>query len=112
MGTRPRPRWPMRSFGGALPFRTAHHIVGSLVAQAEAAGIGLDEVPDAMVGLALGASGDPAAAALAGQADIGDDLRAAASLEGALASCDVIGGTAPDRVAVALANARARLDRP
>ncbi len=95
-----------------VPFRTAHHIVGSLVAQAETAGIGLDEVPDAMVGLALGASGDPAAADLAGQADIGDDLRAAASLEGALAACDVVGGTAPDRVAEALANARARLDRP
>ena len=35
---------------------------------------------------------------------------AAASLDGALASCDVIGGTAPTRVAAALAAARARLD--
>ena len=48
-----------------VPFRTAHHIVGSLVAQAEGAGVGLDEIPDAMIGLALGASGDPAAADLA-----------------------------------------------
>jgi argininosuccinate lyase len=93
-----------------IAFRTAHHIVGSLVAEAEAEGVGLDAIPDAMVGLALGASGDPAAAGLASDPGIGDALRAAASLEGALASCDVIGGTAPTRVAVALAAARARLD--
>jgi argininosuccinate lyase len=93
-----------------VPFRTAHHIVGSLVAQAEAAGVGLDEIPDAMVGLALGASGDPAAADLAAEPGIGDELRAAASLDGALASCDVAGGTAPTRVAAALEAARVRLD--
>ena len=93
-----------------VPFRTAHHIVGSLVAQAEAAGVGLDEIPDAMVGLALGASGDPAAADLAAEPGIGDELRAAASLDGALASCDVAGGTAPPRVAAALEAARVRLD--
>ena len=63
-----------------------------------------------MVGLALGASGDPAAAGLADDPGIGEALRAAASLDGALASCDVIGGTAPTRVAAALAAARARLD--
>ena len=40
-----------------VAFRTAHHIVGSLVAMAEDEGIGLDEVPDSMIGLALGASG-------------------------------------------------------
>ena len=45
-----------------VPFRAAHHVVGSLVAQAEEAGVGLDAVPDAMIGLALGASGDPTAA--------------------------------------------------
>ena len=93
-----------------IAFRTAHHIVGALVAHAEGEGIGLDELPDAMVGEALTASGDPAAAALAGQAGIGDALREAASLDGALASCDVIGGTAPARVATALAAARTRLD--
>ena len=90
-----------------IPFRAAHHIVGSLVAQAEGAEVGLDEIPDAMVGLALGASGDPAAAGLADDPGIGEALRAAASLDGALASCDVIGGTAPTRVAAALAAARA-----
>jgi len=93
-----------------IPFRAAHHIVGSLVAQAEGAGIRLDEIPDAMLGLALGASGDPTAAGLAKDTGIAEELRAAASLDGALASCDVIGGTAPTRVAAALEIARKRLD--
>ena len=92
-----------------IPFRAAHHIVGSLVAQAEGAGIALDDLPDAMIGLALAASGDETAAGLAADPAIGDTLRAAASLDGALASCDVIGGTAPTRVAAALEAARARL---
>ncbi len=92
-----------------VAFRAAHHIVGSLVAQAEAAGVGLDEVPDGMLGLAIGASADPRAAELIADPGLGDDLRAAASLDGALASCDVIGGTAPGRVTVAIAAARARL---
>ncbi len=93
-----------------IPFRVAHHVVGSLVAQAEEAGVGLEVVPDSMIGLALGASGDAGAAALAVDEGIGDHLRAAASVDGALATCDVIGGTAPVRVAAALAAARARLD--
>ena len=93
-----------------IPFRAAHHVVGSLVAQAEGAGTRLDEVPDALFRLALEASDDPGATALANEAGIGEELRAAASLDGALASCDVIGGTAPTRVAGALAAARARLD--
>jgi argininosuccinate lyase len=92
------------------PFRTAHHVVGSLVAQAEAAGVRLDEVPDAMIGLALGAARDDSVAAVAADPELGDALRAAASIDGALASCDVIGGTAPGRVAAALRAARARLD--
>jgi argininosuccinate lyase len=93
-----------------IPFRVAHHVVGALVAQAEEAGLQLDAVPDSMIGLALGASGDPGAQALAADPAIGDTLRAAASVDGALASCDVIGGTAPTRVAEALAAARRRLD--
>jgi argininosuccinate lyase len=92
-----------------IPFRAAHHIVGSLVTQAEGAGSTLDELPDAMIGLALAASGDETAAALATDPTIGDALRAAASIDGALASCDVVGGTAPTRVAAALEAARARL---
>jgi len=93
-----------------IPFRVAHHVVGSLVAEAEDAGVGLDAVSDAMIVKALGAAGDGDAATLAGEADIGDRLRAAASVEGALATCDVVGGTAPERVAAALRDARARLD--
>jgi argininosuccinate lyase len=92
-----------------VPFRTAHHVVGSLVAEAEGEGIGLDEIPDAMIGLALGASGDDTARRLVGEEGIGDAIRAAASVEGAVASCDVVGGTAPVRVAEALAAAKARL---
>ena len=92
-----------------VPFRAAHHIVGSLVAQAEEAGLGLDDVPDAMVGLALAAAGDDQARSLAEEPGIGDALRAAAGIDGALASCDVTGGTAPRRVAEALDVARRRL---
>jgi argininosuccinate lyase len=95
-----------------VPFRAAHHIVGSLVAQAEEAGLGLDEVPDGMLGMALAAAGDEQARALAEEPGIGDELRAAAAIDGALASCDVIGGTAPQRVASALAAARSRLEGP
>lgn len=93
-----------------IPFRAAHHVVGSIVAQAEEAGLGLEEVPDAMIGMALAASGDEGARVLAEDPGIGDELRAAASVDGALASCDVIGGTAPHRVAGALEAARSRLD--
>jgi argininosuccinate lyase len=93
-----------------VPFRAAHHIVGSMVAQADEAGLRLDSVPDSMIGLALGASGDPIAGSLASVATIGDSLRAAASIDGALASCDVIGGTAPRRVEMALRAAQARLN--
>jgi argininosuccinate lyase len=94
-----------------VPFRAAHHIVGTLVAQAEEAGLGLDAVPDGMVGLALAAAGDDQARALAETPGIGDELRAAASIDGALSSCDVIGGTAPGRVVQALTAARDRLGR-
>jgi argininosuccinate lyase len=94
-----------------LPFRVAHHVVGSLVAEAEEAGLRLDAVPDSTIGLALGASGDPGAQTLASDETIGEVVRGSASVDGALASCDVIGGTAPTRVAEALRAARERLDR-
>ena len=93
-----------------IPFRAAHHIVGSLVAQAEGAGISLDELPDAMIGLALGGQRRPDGRASSPPTRrSATQLRAAASLDGALASCDVVGGTAPTRVAAALEAARARL---
>jgi len=97
-----------------LPFRTSHHVVGSLVAQAEASGVALDAVSDAMIedALAEGAGGldGELVARLADDRTLPDALRTAAGLEGALASCDVVGGTAPDRVADALRGARERLD--
>jgi argininosuccinate lyase len=92
-----------------VPFRTAHLVVGSLVAQAEADGIGLEALPDAMIGMALGAAGDETARSLAEEPGIGEAIRAAASVESALEASDVIGGTAPGRVAGALSAARARL---
>jgi argininosuccinate lyase len=92
-----------------VPFRSAHHIVGSLVAQADEAGVGLDTIPDAMIGVALAAAGDETARNLAQDPGVGESLRAAAAIDGALASCDVIGGTAPTRVVAALAAARERL---
>jgi argininosuccinate lyase len=94
-----------------VPFRTAHHVVGSLVAQAEGERLRLDEVPDAMIGMALAAAGDETARALAAEPGIGESIRGAASVEGALEACDVVGGTAPGRVAAALAAARTRLER-
>ncbi len=94
-----------------VPFRDAHRIVGKLVGEAEAAGFELEAVPDSMIGLALGRMDDAIARDLAADPTVGAALREAASVDGALASCDVDGGTAPARVAAALAAARARLDR-
>jgi argininosuccinate lyase len=95
--------------GRGVPFRAAHHVVGSLVARAEEAGLGLDAIPDSMILTAFGAADDEIARNLAQDPAIGDTVRAAADLDRALASCDVIGGTAPGRVTAALAAARARL---
>ena len=95
-----------------IPFRVAHHVVGTLVAAAERDGVTLDTLPDAAIQAALAASDDPDAVALAADPAIGDAMRAAASIDAALASCDVIGGTAPARVKAALTAARERLDAP
>ncbi len=92
-----------------VPFRAAHHVVGRLVAAAERQGIGLTEIEDSAVAAALAEAGDTTALGLVGDAALPAELRAAATIEAALASCDVIGGTAPARVAAALAAARARL---
>ena len=95
-----------------VPFRAAHHVVGSLVGGAEREGVAtLDRLTDDAIRAGLRDSDDPTTRALADEPGIGDAVRAAASVEGALASADVIGGTAPNRVADALAAARARLDR-
>jgi argininosuccinate lyase len=93
-----------------VPFREAHHAVGRLVAAAEAAGLALTELDDALIAAALAESRDTRAMGLAGDPALPAELRASAALDAALASCDVVGGTAPRRVATALAQARARLD--
>jgi len=92
-----------------VPFRTAHGIVGSLVAAADDAAITLDALPDAVISTALRDAGDPTATLLVDDPGIGARLRDAASVPGALARFDVIGGTAPARVATELAAAAERL---
>jgi argininosuccinate lyase len=94
-----------------VPFRTAHHVVGTLVAGAEAGGSRLADLDDAAFSQALAASDDEVARALASDKRIAAELRGAATIEAALASCDVEGGTAPARVTSALAAARKRLGR-
>jgi argininosuccinate lyase len=96
-----------------VPFRAAHHVVGALVGQAERDAIPtLAGISDGAIADALRDSDDPTARALADEPDVGAAVRAAASIEGSLAAADVTGGTAPKRVAAALAAARARLDDP
>ncbi len=92
-----------------VPFRDAHQVVGRMVAAAEAEGVPLTELGDGVIVAALAESGDTALMGLAGDPDLPASLRDAAHLEAALASCDVVGGTARTRVAAALAATRARL---
>jgi argininosuccinate lyase len=94
-----------------VAFRAAHHVVGALVAEAERGGVALDALDDATIAAALAGSDDSIAIALVGDAAIPEVLRDAAGLEGAMAGCDVTGGTAPRRVAAALAAARERLGK-
>ncbi|MFV2065152.1 MAG: lyase family protein, partial [Chloroflexota bacterium] len=92
-----------------VPFREAHHIVGSLVARAEAASLELTGLPDSDITAVLAASPDAIAAGMATDSAVAVKLRAAAELENALARPDVIGGTAPIRVHAELTAAAARL---
>ncbi len=93
-----------------IPFRAAHRIVGALVRGAESAALPLDRVDDAAVAAALAAADDPIARRLVTDTHIGDRVRAAASIHGAIARCDVIGGTAPGRVKTELDAAARRLE--
>jgi argininosuccinate lyase len=92
-----------------VPFRDAHHVVGRLVAAAELSGVPLDELTDAAVSASLAASDDDAARALAEDPGVGERVRAAAAIDGAMARCDVVGGTAPNRVRAELDAASTRL---
>jgi argininosuccinate lyase len=94
-----------------VPFRTAHHVVGTVVAAAEAKGSRLADLDDATFAGALADADDEVARGLGSDRGIGAQLRDAATIEAALAWCDVEGGTAPARVKGALAAARKRLDR-
>jgi argininosuccinate lyase len=94
-----------------VPFRAAHRIVGTLVGRAERDGTPtLAGLSDTAIVEALRDSDDPTARSLADEPGTAASVRAAASVEGALAAADVIGGTAPTRVAAALTAARERLD--
>jgi argininosuccinate lyase len=94
-----------------VPFRAAHHLVGSLVGRAERASIRLlSDVPPAAFAELLAASGDETARALASEPGAAVALLRTATVAGSLAAADVIGGTAPARVAAAVAAARARLE--
>ena len=92
-----------------VAFRVAHHVVGSLVGEAERQGIGLDELGDDPIMTALAGADDEAARRLATEPGTAADVRTSAGLEGALAAADVTGGTAPRRVQAALRAARDRL---
>ena len=94
-----------------VPFRAAHHVVGRLVAEAERSGVPLDGLDDEVILGVMAASGDPAVGELALRPGMTSQLRATSTVELAIASCDVIGGTAPDRVAAAVAAARERIER-
>ncbi len=78
-----------------LPFRQAHEIVGRIIREAERGGESWTAMP-----LAKLKSFSPL---------FESDLRTALTLEGALASCNVPGGTAPERVREAIAECRTRL---
>jgi argininosuccinate lyase len=93
-----------------VAFRAAHHVVGRLVRAAEARGLGLGALEDADYVAALADSDDLVARELVGDPGLATTLRAAATIEGALARCDVIGGTAPGRVNAELEATARRLD--
>ena len=92
-----------------VPFREAHALVGRLVRELDAEDLSLVDLPDARWQALLAGSNDPVAAALATDPTVPAALRHAATIEAALARLDVVGGSAPARVAAALAAARERL---
>jgi argininosuccinate lyase len=85
-----------------VPFRTAHGLTGALVAEAERTGVELDGLTTSSVGAVLRASDDPVAQSIATDDTRLQTILGAARLENAIARFDVVGGTAPTRVAAAL----------
>ena len=95
-----------------VPFRVAHQVVGALVGSAERDGIRLlPDVPPANLVELLAAADDDTARRLAAEPGAAAELLASATVAGSLAAADVIGGTAPSRVAAAIAAARGRIER-
>ncbi|HXG26500.1 MAG TPA: argininosuccinate lyase [Candidatus Binatia bacterium] len=92
-----------------VAFRAAHHVVGELVRRAEANGTSLGDLPAAEFAAVLAASDDAAAQRLASSEAAIAELHASATVEAALRRPDVVGGTAPHRVAAELAAAAERL---
>jgi argininosuccinate lyase len=93
-----------------VAFRVAHHIAGALVRTAETRGARLDALTAVEIAAALASSDDEAAGALLDDgAGVAADLRSQAKPEAAIARADVVGGTAPARVAAELAAAARRL---
>lgn len=84
-----------RLVAAGVPFRTAHHRVGALVARAVHDGVALGDLPAAVLREAL-----PELSGLTSPVP---------TLEEALAAPDLPGGTAPGRVAAALTAARERV---
>ena len=93
-----QPALAERLLRAGVPFRDAHWRVGELVAEAEAAGCDLTELPM-----------DRLRAALPELADLDPIVP---TLAEAVAAADLPGGTAPARVRTALADARERIQRP
>jgi argininosuccinate lyase len=80
-----------------VPFRDAHWRVGELVAQAEASGCDLVDLPTGQLREAL--------------PELADDDPMIPTLAEAIAAADLPGGTAPNRVRAALADVRERIRR-
>jgi argininosuccinate lyase len=80
-----------------LPFRQAHEVVGQIIREAERTGGAWRDMP-----LSKLKSFSPL---------FESDVEGALTLESALATCDVPGGTAPARVRDAIASCRARLEQ-
>ena len=74
--------WLVRRLG--LPFREAHHVTGTLVAKAEAAGCDLPELPLKMMQTV--------------HQDITDEVYSVLGVRNSVASRSSYGGTAPDQV--------------
>jgi argininosuccinate lyase len=92
-----------------VAFREAHHIVGALVGLVESDGRALTALRDEEIEATLRASPDAHAMDLVDDPTSPAFIRRAAELDAALARPDVIGGTAPTRVAAALSAQEERL---